>query len=97
MKLFDELRGVISENEFAIPIWEVIVFVIIISVCLLLGRNRLGLLTSYCFVFYWGFIANMTTFANILGNTSWGMPFYVFAGFLMFIVAVTSFFVEKTD
>ncbi len=89
--------NVLTGKEFTIPVWEVILFVIIISACLLLGRNRMGLVASYCFVFYWGFISNMTNFTTMLGNSSWGMPLYVFSGFLMFIVAITGFFVESKD
>ncbi len=89
--------NVLTGKEFTIPVWEVILFVIIISACLLLGRNRMGLVASYCFVFYWGFISNMTNFTTMLGNSSWGMPLYVFSGFLMFIVAITGFFVESRD
>jgi hypothetical protein len=89
--------NVLTGQEFTIPVWEVILFVIIISACLLLGRNRMGLVASYCFVFYWGFISNMTNFTTMLGNSSWGMPLYVFSGFLMFIVVITGFFVESRD
>jgi hypothetical protein len=97
MEPVSDSMGILTGKEFAIPVWEVIVFVLIISICLLLGRNRLGLISSYCFVFYWGFISNMTNFSSMLSNTSWGMPLYVFSGFVMFIVAIMGFFVESRD
>ncbi len=97
MEPVNDSMGLLSGKEFVIPVWEVILFVVIISICLLLGRNRMGLVSSYCFVFYWGFISNMTNFSTMLGNSSWGMPLYVFSGFLMFIVAITGFFVESRD
>jgi hypothetical protein len=97
MEPVSDSMGLLSGKEFAIPVWEVILFVIVISACLLLGRNRLGLVASYCFVFYWGFISNMTNFASMLSSSSWGMPLYVFAGFLMFIVAIAGFFIESRD
>ena len=97
MEPINESVGLLDGRELAIPVWEVIFFVVIVSACLLLGRNRMGLVASYCFVFYWGFISNMTNFSTMLGSTSWGMPLYVFSGFLMFIVAITGFFVESKD
>ena len=97
MESLSELAGFFSDREFAIPLWEVIVFIILISFCLLFGRNRLGLVTSYCFVFYWGFIFNSGNFSIMLGNTAWGMPLYVFSGFMMVIIVVTGFFIESKD
>jgi hypothetical protein len=97
MEILNAVSSFLSEKEFAIPLWEVIVFVIVISLCLLFGRNRLGLIISYSFVFYWGFVSNMTHFSEMLSHNSWGMPLYIFSGFLMFIVAITGFFVESKD
>lgn len=97
MEILNAISSFFSGKEFAIPLWEIIVFVIIISFCLLFGRNRLGLIISYSFVFYWGFVANVTNFSEMLSHTGWGMPLYVFSGFLMFIVAITCFFVESRD
>jgi hypothetical protein len=87
--------GFLFEREFSIPLWEVAVFVGIVTFCLLFGRHRMGLLITYGFVFYWGFISNMSKFINMLENTEWGMPVYVFSGFLMFIVVLVGFWVES--
>jgi sterol desaturase/sphingolipid hydroxylase (fatty acid hydroxylase superfamily) len=87
--------GFIFERDFAIPLWEVAIFVSVISFCLLFGRHRMGLLVTYGFVFYWGFISNISNFARMLENTEWGMPLYVFSGFLMFIVVIVGFWVES--
>jgi hypothetical protein len=87
--------GFLLEREFAIPILEVAIFVSVISFCLLFGRHRMGLLITYGFVFYWGFISHMSKFVNMLENTEWGMPLYVFSGFLMCIVVIVGFWVES--
>jgi hypothetical protein len=91
------MYGLFSGREFSVPLWEVIIFVIIISLCLLLGKHRVGLLTSYCFVFYWGFFSNLNNFVNILDGFKWGMPLYVFSGFFMFLVALVGFFAQNRD
>ena len=97
MEHLHDIYSFFSGKEFSIPLWEVVVYVIIISFCLLYGRYRVGLIASYCFVFYWGFILNLDTFVNILGETTWGMHLYVFSGFLMFIVAIAGFFFQSRD
>jgi hypothetical protein len=87
----------ISGKEFSVPLWEVMLFISVTTLCLLLGRHKLGLLTSYCFVFYWGFLSNLENFSNVLGSPAWGMSLYVFSGFFMFVVALVGFFVQVRD
>ncbi len=85
----------INDKDLSIPVGEVIIFVVINSLCLLSGRFKLGLLISYCFVFYWGFLFNKDFFVDILGNTTLGLYIYALSGFAMVIVALIGFFVEE--
>ena len=75
----------------SIPFGQVLIFVVINSFCLLFTRYKLGLLITYCFVFYWGFISNREYFIDRVGNTGWGLV-YVLAGILMVIIFIISFF-----
>ncbi|MBI3600152.1 MAG: hypothetical protein HY097_05870 [Nitrospinae bacterium] len=84
----------INDKDLSIPLGEVITFVFINSLCLLSGRFKLGLLISYCFVFYWGFLFNKDYFVDILGNSSMGLYIYALSGFAMIIIALIGFFVE---
>ncbi|HOJ71500.1 MAG TPA: hypothetical protein PK864_07415 [Syntrophorhabdaceae bacterium] len=81
-------------KDFAVPIWEVMLLVVINSICLLLGRHRLGLIVSYLFVFYWGFIINRGYFIDFLGNMTWGLYIYAISGVFMLIVTVLGFFIK---
>lgn len=92
MGFFEILYDFISGETFSIPLGQVIMFVILNSIALLLGRYKLGLLVSYCFVFYWGFIFNRGYFIDLLGNTSWGLVLYAFSGLAMPILALIGFF-----
>jgi hypothetical protein len=83
-----------SDKDFAVPLWEVILLVLINSICLLLGRHRLGLIVSYLFVFYWGFIFNSTYFVNMMGYFAWGLYIYAISGVVMAIIFLISFFVK---
>ena len=83
-----------SGKDFSVPLWEVILLVLINSICLLLGRHRLGLIVSYLFVFYWGFIFNSTYFVNMMDYFAWGLYIYVISGVVMAIIFLISFFVK---
>jgi hypothetical protein len=86
--------GFFSGKEFAVPLWEVVLLVLLNSGCLLLGRHKLGLVISYLFVFYWGFIFNRGTFTDLFGNTTWGLYLYAISGLGMALIAVFGFFIK---
>lgn len=59
---------------------------------MLFGRHKLGLMVSYAFVFFWGFIFNREYFIDLLGNTSSGLYIYALFGFGMAILAIFGMF-----
>lgn len=77
-------------DGFSVPFGQIVLFVTINSFCLLFARYKLGLLTSYCFVLYWGFISNREYFIDRFGDTSWGLIIYAIAGVLMIIIFLIS-------
>ena len=97
MEKLNTLFELISGKDFTIPLWEMMTYIMITSLCLLFGKHRLGLLTAYCFVFYWGFVSNLDDFFNINAEYNWELPIYVISGFLMFSVALISFFIQAKD
>lgn len=84
-----------SSKDFAVPIWEVVLLIIINSVCLLFGKHKFGLLVSYFFVFYWGFVLNRGYFTDVLGNITWGLYVYSISGIMMATIIIISFFVKS--
>lgn len=97
MDFINGLYEFFSGNEFSIPLLEFVAFILFNSVCLLFARYKLGLIVTYCFVFYWGFIFNLNHFIDALKAVSWGMPLYVLSGVLMLIVVITSFLVQERE
>jgi hypothetical protein len=94
----DALTAFVSDSDaFSIPFGQVLIFVVINSFCLLFGRHKLGLLITYCFVLFWGFISNREYFIDHFGHTTWGMVVYGFAGIFMVIVLVIGFFQSSRD
>lgn len=79
-------------DELSIPFGQVMIFVVINSFCLLLGRHKLGLLVTYSFVLFWGFISNREYFVDRFGQTTWGLVVYALAGFTMVIIFIIGFF-----
>ena len=62
------------------------------TLCMLFGRHKLGLMISYSFVFFWGFIFNRSYFVDLLGNTSGGLYSYALFGLLMAVLAIVGMF-----
>jgi len=84
-----------SDKEFSVPVWEVAILVFINSICILLGRYKLGLFISYFFVFYWGFMLNRPYFVDILGNMTLGLYLYAISGVVMAIIIVIGLFIKR--
>lgn len=87
----------LNDKNFSVPLGQLVVFVVINSFCLLFGKYKLGLLLTYCFVFYWGFLFNKDYFVDMLGNTTWGLYIYAISGIAMSVTAIVGFFQESKD
>lgn len=92
METIKTLINFFSDKELSVPLGQVAILVIINSFCLLVGKHKLGLLISYVFVLFWGFILNKDYFVAILGGTSWGLAIYAISGFAMVIMFILGFF-----
>jgi len=83
--------GILSTISLDVPLYMVISFVAIISICLLLGRIQLGLAISYLFVFYIGYFYNKTLLLKTIEGSITGTIIYVSLGLIIIILAVISF------
>lgn len=97
MKVLLSIWEFLNDKNFSVPLGQLVVFVVINSFCLLFGRYKLGLLLTYCFVFYWGFLFNKDYFVDMLGNTTWGLYIYAISGIAMSVTAMVGFFQESKD
>ncbi len=97
MKVLYSIWEFLNDKNFSVPLGQLVVFVVINSFCLLFGRYKLGLLLTYCFVFYWGFLFNKDYFVDMLGNTTWGLYIYAISGIAMSVTAIVGFFQESKD
>ncbi|QPJ64723.1 MAG: hypothetical protein G3M78_04690 [Candidatus Nitrohelix vancouverensis] len=83
----DPLTAFLADKTMSVPMGQALIFVILICLCMLFMRFRLGLLISYMFVYYWGFVFNRSYFVDILGDTTTGLYLYTFSGFIMLALA----------
>ena len=88
----DSLTSFLADTSLSVPLSQVLLFTSLMTLCLLFGRHKLGLLVSYSFVFYWGFIFNRSYFIDLFGNTTIGLYTYTGFGFCMAVLAIIGMF-----
>jgi len=81
----------LSTVNLGVPLYMVISFVAIISICLLLSRMQLGLAVSYLFVFYVGYFYNKTLLLKVIEGSIMGTVIYTSLGLIIIILAIISF------
>jgi len=92
MERANQVIGFLSKTTISVPLGQLVLFIFIISLCMVGGKFKLGLLSTYIFVFYWGFIFNRNIFIDAAGNASIGLFAYAFCGLSMVIAALVGFF-----
>jgi len=83
--------NMVSSVEIGIPLYMVVSYVAIISVCLLLSRMQLGLAVSFLFVFYIGYFYNRTLLLKSIEGSMIGTVIYTGLGLVIIILALASF------
>lgn len=91
------LIGFFWDTTFSVPLAQVVVFVVLVSLCMLLSRFRVGLLITLGFVFFWGFVLNFRYFVDLLERRPWGLQVYALSGLLVFAVFLLGLFRERRD
>ncbi len=81
----------LSTVNLGVPLYMVISFVVIISLCLLFSRIQLGLAVSYLFVFYIGYFYNKTLLLKVIEGSIIGTIIYASLGLIIIILAIISF------
>ena len=86
-----DLADILPAVEIGVPLYIVISYVAIISICILLIRLQLGLAVSFLFVFYMGYFYNRNILLETIKGSSLGMLIYTISGFIIIILAIVSF------
>ncbi len=92
VKFQDPFTAFLADKSLTVPLSQVMLFALIMTLCMLFGRHKMGLLIAYAFVFYWGFIFNRSYFIDLLGNSTMGLYGYTIFGFGMAVLAIVGMF-----
>jgi len=85
----------LSTNEFSIPLGQIVAYVFFNTICFFLRRYKLGLMISFAFVFYWGFLHASANFVDEMGKPTLGLFLYLASGLMMAISVLVGFFREE--
>lgn len=80
--------------ELTIPAWQMVLFVVMISVFMLARRYKLCLITTYMFTFYWGFFLYWTEFVRSIGSFPLAETLYVLFGLMILVFTLVAYFRE---
>jgi hypothetical protein len=83
MSAVDQSFGFLTKMDFTVPLGQIMMFAVFTSLCLILGKHKLGLLAAYGFLFYWVFILNQGFFMKQLEDTAGGVYVYGALGMVM--------------
>lgn len=86
-----DVLGILSGVEVRVPMYMVISYVAVISLCLLLSRIRLGLALSFVFVFYIGYLYNRNLLIEAIKGSPLGIMVYAGLGLVIIILAIITF------
>jgi hypothetical protein len=86
-----DVLGILSGVEARVPMYMVISYVAVISLCLLLSRIRLGLALSFVFVFYIGYLYNRNLLIEAIKGSPLGIVVYAVLGLVIIILAIITF------
>ena len=82
----------LTQLELAVPLEYVILYVLALTLCLFLKRNLLGIILSYIFVLYMGFLYNPPFMEYALkGNLAFVFAYICF-GILILVLAIIGVF-----
>ena len=81
----------LGEVSLAIPAWQMGLFVALVSLFMLLGRTQLGLIVTYLFVLYWGFILYWPKFVAVAEGDPLALAIYVVCGLTIVFLALLAF------
>ncbi len=81
----------LGEVNLVIPAWQMGLFVAFVSLFMLLGRTQLGLIVTYLFVLYWGFILYWPKFVDAAEGDPVALAIYAVCGLVLVFLALLSF------
>ena len=76
---------VFQSINVSIPLWEIVVLGIVAVLSLLSSKFKLGLMATFVFVFYWGFVWHYSRQGITVTHFQPFDAFYLFGAFCIFM------------
>ena len=95
MQGMNEAMEFLSSEVFFISLGQITFMFLACFVCLLYEKHKTGLLLSYFFIFYWGFVSNRIYWLEVFGDSGIGLMMYIGTATAIALMGVLSFF--QTD
>ncbi len=86
----------LGEVSLGIPAWQMGIFLALVSLFMLQSRIKLGLIVTYLFVLYWGFILHGPSFVATAAGIPWALTLYVVCGMATAFLTLLSFFYQSS-
>lgn len=85
----------VTSTSLSIPLAQVVAYIVLVTLALFFHKYKFGLLISYVFVFFWGYVLHFEFFmVTLQGSHWWALPLFFLSGFFVFVLAVVKFFSE---
>ena len=78
----------IHSYQMVIPAWQMIFYVVIISFCLVSTSYKVGLIITYSFSLYWGFVLYWEEVVGSFSRYPGAVMLYVASGLMLVILMV---------
>lgn len=88
----NETVELLSSKVFFISLGQITFMFLACFFCLFYGRHKTGLLLTYFFIFYWGFISNRIYWLEVFGDSGIGLMMYFGTATAIALMGVLSFF-----
>ncbi len=95
MQGLSEAMEFLSGKVFFISLGQITFMFLACFLCLLYGKHKTGLLLSYFFIFYWGFVSNRIYWLEVFGDSGIGLMMYFGTATAIALMGVLGFF--QTD
>ena len=92
MNVMQEIIEFLSGKVFFISFGQITFIFLSCLFCLLYGKHKTGLILSYFFIFYWGFVSNRIYWLELFGDSGVGLMMYFGTGTAIALMGVLSFF-----
>ncbi len=92
MQSISEAVEFLSHKVFFISFGQIAFMFAACFICLLYAKYKTGLLLSYFFIFYWGFVSNRIYWMELFGDSGIGLLMYFTSATAIALMGVLSFF-----